>query len=346
MDTPRGWRMAGELRLSPRPPRNMKNRIVVLFALLLISGGFSVRAEQSNSPASALAPTSEIQVPPGFEVISNRWRAQNLGGGISPPPVMVTPAKAPPPPGYVEINGRLVPAGITNVPPVQLNEPDDEAKPGEPHNAMEKWLFQKIAETKSELQKTGLDSHMRQFHESMLNRFRGQLQDQRGQVQKNMEMAEAMRTNAATAWMHMPDPVEQGLSSSIARYERELADPALSPGLRESYASAVIDLKQKLTDHQTNAQLWADLRLARQSKDAEKISSAEHGVADYLAAKIGKPSGMSLDAVMKEYKKQTGGSHWFDRTTIIRAALVIIFLLPPLVLIFFALRKRRATQAK
>jgi hypothetical protein len=324
-------------------PAMRKNRIVGLLALLLVSDGFDVRAEQSNSLASPLATTSETRVPPGLEVISNRWRAQNLGGGMSPPPMMVTPATASPPPGYIEINGRLVPAGITNVPPVQLNEPDDEAKPGEPHNAMEKWLFQKIAETKSELRKTGLDSHMRQFQESMLNRLRGQLQDQRAQVQKSLEMAEAMRTNPATAWMHMPDPIEQGLSSSIARYERELADPALSPGLRESYASAVIDLKQKLEDHQTNAQLWADLRLARQTKDAGKISRAEHGVADYLAAKIGKPSGMGLDAVMKEYKKQTGGSHWFNRPTIIRAALVIIFLLPPLVLIFFALRKRRST---
>lgn len=319
-----------------------QNRKRTISVMLFVGACFTALAQQSNLPALRPAAASETQGLPGIEVISNRWEAQNLRG-IASPPDLITPAKAAPPPGFIEINGRLVPAGITNIPPIHLNEPDDDPKTGEPHNAMEKWLFQKISETKSELQKPGLDSPTRQFHESMLNRFRGQLQVERGRVQASMEMVEAMRTNPATAWMHLPDPIEQWLSSTIARYERELADPTLSPGLRESYANMVINLKEKLADHQTNAQLWADLRLARQSKDSEKISQAEQGVADYLAAKIGKPTGMRLDAVMKEYRKKTGASTWLDRTKIIRAVVVSVFLLPPLVLIFFVLRKRRST---
>jgi hypothetical protein len=69
-------------------------------------------------------------------------------------------------------------------------------------------------------------------------------------------------------------------------------------------------------------------------------------LANYLAANLGQiqgktyPSGMSLDAIMSEYRKQENGSHWFDSRAVIRALVIILFLLPPLVMGFVAFKKR------
>jgi hypothetical protein len=67
--------------------------------------------------------------------------------------------------------------------------------------------------------------------------------------------------------------------------------------------------KQRLADHQTNALLWANLRGASLSKDQEKIAKAERELSEYLTRRLSQiqgtnyPAGMSLRAIMQEYKK-------------------------------------------
>ncbi len=215
-----------------------------------------------------------------------------------------------------------------------------------PHDAMDAWLLQTIEKTKQDLQRPGLDATSRQFLEMSLRRLYGQWDDHQAQVQSNKAFIEAIRSNPRTALTNMPDPIEQSWSSAIAQKERELADPRLDPYRRQALETIVTTFKQQLADHTTNAQLWANLRLAQQSKDAEQMDHAKRELADYLAKSLGKiqgktyPTGMSLDAIMEEYREQGNGSHWFNSRTAIRTIILTVFLLPPLLMIYMAIKKR------
>lgn len=103
-----------------------------------------------------------------------------------------------------------------------------------------------------------------------------------------------------------------------------------------------------LADHQTNAQLWANVRQAEESKETEKVSRTKQELADYLAARLGAiqgktyPTGMSFDATIAAYNKQSRGGHWFENRSVIRSMIVAIWLLPPLIVTLMVLKKRRA----
>ncbi len=215
-----------------------------------------------------------------------------------------------------------------------------------PHDAMDAWLLQTIDKNKRDLQTPGLDAVSRQFLQRSLRRLYGQWNNHQAQVQNNKAFVETMHSNPKTALTNMPDPIEQSWSLAIAQKERELADTTLDPYRRQALEAIVATLKQQLADHTTNAQLWANLHQAQQSKDAETKAYAERELADYLEANLGKiqgkkyPPGMSLDAIMAEYQKQGNGSHWFNSRTAIRAIILTVFLLPPLVMIFMAIKKR------
>ena len=211
---------------------------------------------------------------------------------------------------------------------------------GAPRDPYETWLLKTIDDTKRELQQTNLPATYRRTLEWLLREHQGNLSDHQAQVQKKAEFIKSVRANPRTAWTNRSDPIEQAFASDVAKYERMLADPALAPNLRETYEAMLEGYKQDLADHKTNAQLWADLRMARQLKDHERIDLSEKQLADYLAIKLGKiqgkkySPGMSLDAVLEQYRIQAGGG--IDRRQVIRAILVFVMIAP---LVFFTIYK-------
>ena len=303
----------------------------VMLWLVIVAANIAAQADQTNLPAAV--PNGLANRPPGFEVLSNRWRTllgiSNFGGAPAPnsipPPFQHPPA--PPPPAWLNTNldTHFTVMETSNI---------------VPHDAMEAWLLKTIETNKFDLQKTNLDSHSRWMLEQHLRLLQGQWSDHEAQVESNKAFAEAIRSNPRGALTNMPDPITQALSLSVARTKSELADPTIDPYRRQAHETVLGTFKQQLADHETNAQLWADVHSARASGNQEEISNAEHMLADYLAAKIGKPKGMSLDAVMEEYKKRSGDYHWYDSRPIIRTTLLVVFLVPPTVMIFFALKKR------
>lgn len=137
-----------------------------------------------------------------------------------------------------------------------------------------------------------------------------------------------------------PDDTFGSTMSSRSSYlEQMAANTNVDPILRKNYEHLAVGYRKLITDHQTNAQLWANLRIARSSKDPEKIARAEQELADYLAAKLGNingkayPTNMSLQAILKEYKKAQPQK--FDPTVMIRGVIVIFLLLP---LFFYGVR--------
>jgi len=137
------------------------------------------------------------------------------------------------------------------------------------------------------------------------------------------------------------DFVSMALSNSIENYEGELANSNLDPALRQAFKQLLDERKRQLADHQTNAQLWANVHQAAQSKNPGELARAKQELADYLAARIRKPKGASLDAVIGEYQKKTGDRHWFDNETLIRSLLLIVLVCPLLLIVFLSFRKRR-----
>jgi hypothetical protein len=293
----------------------------------------TVQADQSNAPQAGIVITNaKTQSISGFEVLSNRWRTL-LGisnfGGMSAPNSLPPPQFAPPPSSPPWLNTNL-----------DTNFTVMETSNIVPHDAMEFWLLKSIQDKKDELQKPGLDQHSRQMIELALRQFQGQWDEHESQVESNKTLVANIRSNPRGALTNMPDPIAQALSLSVMRAENELSDPTLPAYRRQALETISATYKQQLADHETNAQLWLDLRLAQASKDGGKVADAEHKLADYLAAKIGKPKGMSLDTVMEEYKKRSGDYHSFNNRTIIRAIIIAFLLLPPVVMLFKAIRGR------
>lgn len=260
------------------------------------------------------------------------------------PPAMITSSQLSPP-----LTAWFMQAD-TNFDLLSTNK--EEFKIGGTPDAMEIGVLNRIKEIKSNLLQSKTDPNSRGMLEHLLKELRGELADHRALVQSNQAFAEAIRSNPRTAWTNMPDPIEQFLSLDVKRNERMLADSALDPNTRKMFERMLEDSRQKLADHKTNAQLWVNLNLARQSKFVEQTARAEKELADYLAANLGKiqgkkyPQGMSLDAIMKEYRKQENGSHWFDGRTAIRMIIFTFVLLLPLVMIFMAIKKRNRSRVR
>lgn len=256
-------------------------------------------------------------------------------------PSMSAPDRVPGSPWVTSANTNLPDANLND-----LNVVEQTTNLSAPRDAMEAWLLQMIESTKRDLGKLNLDVNTRQRLEWKMKRLQGQMADYQTQVQSNITIAAAMRSNPKTAFTNMLDPIAQSWSLTVKQYERELADPTLNPYRRQALETIVANAKQQLADHQTNAQLWANLVQAQLSRDSEKVASSQTKLAGYLETKLEKVQGkkyppeMSLDAVMEEYRKQGNGSHWFDNRTVIRTIIFIVFLLPPLVMIFMAIKKR------
>jgi hypothetical protein len=144
----------------------------------------------------------------------------------------------------------------------------------------------------------------------------------------------------------MTDSLEKVLATSIERYEQYLADPSLDPYHRSAYERLLDDTNQKLADHRTNAQLWANVLQARVSRDAEKVARNEQQLADYLAARMGKirgkpfPPGTSLSAVMKEYRTPRR----FVPRQVILTTLILLTISPLAIIAVLSLRARRVRR--
>jgi hypothetical protein len=129
------------------------------------------------------------------------------------------------------------------------------------------------------------------------------------QASNSAEMFKALQNLSGVATSNL-DFVELTLSKSVANLERDLNDP--DPITRKVAATMLEDRRKQLAEYRTNAQLWANLHQAKESGNAEKTSRASQELADYLAARLGSiqkktyPPGMSLDAVMKEYRIHYG----------------------------------------
>ena len=270
--------------------------------------------------------------------VQRNWSAA-IKKGVLPP--MSGPEKVPGSPWVMSASTNLPDTNF-----IDLNVVDQTSNSPALQDAIGKWLFQTIDSTKRDLEKPGLDANSRQLLEWKLKHLQGQMADHQTQVESNMTIAAAMRSDPKTAFTNMQDPISQSWSLTVAQNERELADPALNPYRRQALEIIMANAKQQLADHQTNAQLWANLVQAQLSRNSEQVASSQAKLADYLGSKLGKiqgktyPQGMSLDAIMDEYRKQGNGSHWFDSRTVIRTIIFTVFLLPPLVMLFMAIRKR------
>lgn len=122
-------------------------------------------------------------------------------------------------------------------------------------------------------------------------------------VQSNYTaQVQLMRTNPAAARTNGFNPIVVSLQQSVADYEWLATNG--DPVLRKTYATLAQDRKAQLADFTTNAQLWANLHQARESKDPDNVRKAKQALADYLGGKIGMPSGTSYDEVMNEYHRR------------------------------------------
>jgi hypothetical protein len=181
-----------------------------------------------------------------------------------------------------------------------------------PPDVYEVWCLKAIEDTKLKLQAPNLDANSQHSFNWLLRQLQGQLADHRALVQQNNAFVKSVQANPRTALTNIPDPIAYAFSRDVAHYERELAAPDLTTNERETDAAMLANFKFTLADNQTNAQLWADLHMAEQNKDAGKMVQSKQRLADYLAIKLGElqgktyPAGMSYDAVMNEYQKQVG----------------------------------------
>lgn len=211
------------------------------------------------------------------------------------------------------------------------------------------WLSHSIGDLERQLNQTNtgnLNTNYRASLEWILRLQRVKLTNHLENVKAQANFVGSVRSNSKTAWTNMPDPISEQLTLEVAKYQAQLADPTLAPGIRKSYERMLANYQEKLADHETNAFLWANLHLAEQNDNREQIASAKKHLAKFLAGQLGRmqgktyPTNMSLDAVLAEYSKQGGGSHWFGNPVAIRALLYVVMFLTPLILIVIVLRKR------
>ena len=103
------------------------------------------------------------------------------------------------------------------------------------------------------------------------------------------------------------DPMERQLSNIIAQYQEQVNKSATNSTSRMAYMGLLTNTQNRLLEHQIERH-WGELKEAVDAFEKEKIDRAEQALADTLAARLGRnrnrvyPSGMSLDAVLKEYK--------------------------------------------
>ena len=225
------------------------------------------------------------------------------------------------------------------------NSYGEQATNGLPQDVYEMAMRQAMADTRRQLEAPGLDTNTQHFLEGRLKQDEGLLASHQAQVQREAVFVQSIRANPRTGWTNMPDPGKELFSRGIEQYERELADPALPAHTRHIDELMLKSLKQRLADRNTDFQLWANLRMARERRNPEQIAQAERQLADYLSAKLGRiqgkqyPPGMSLDAIIKQYEIQAGGGK-FDRRRIVIAALVVVALVPAAFLVFRTLRRK------
>jgi hypothetical protein len=300
-------------------------KITATILILLVATACVARGDQLTN--------NNARPPSAFKMRLDEIKAEQK---IAQPrlPTQMSPFQVPPPPNSYQVNTNNL----------ETNEPETDSIP--PRDAMETWLLQKITSIKGDLQKTNLNPVVEQSLQMELWQFREQLTEHRAQVRDQTALAETLRTNPMSGLTNPPDLIGSMMSRSVENYERESANPALPPNLRKTFEMLAEERKQQLANHETNAQLWINLRLAQQSKNVEQVAHAKRELADYLAARLGKiqgktyPLGMSLEAIMAEYQKQSGDYHWFDNVTVIRAIILTVFLLPPLIMLFMAIKKR------
>jgi hypothetical protein len=214
------------------------------------------------------------------------------------------------------------------------------------HDPYEKWVLQTIDDLKRTLQNTNLNEGYRRSQEWMLRHQQESLAEHQAQVQKQLEFTKSVHADLQTAWTNILDPISESLTMDVARCQQDLADPLLTTNARASYQAMLEDYQQKLADHTTNARLWMNMRLAKQQHwSPEQTVLAKRQLADYLAVKLGVmqgktyPPGMSLEAVMKQYRRQVGGSE-ISRRNIVVAALALV-LLAPLAVFSWRIWRRR-----
>jgi hypothetical protein len=241
-----------------------------------------------------------------------------------PPVLMTTPQpRSAPAPWFLTVN--------TNFDLFGTNE--EEYKANVTGDAMEVGLLKKINDIKVSLTNSRLDSYSRGRFQHLLTEFRAKLADHREMIQKNRVFIASMRSNPTTGWTNMPDPIEQLLASDVRRDEQILANPSIDPNTRNMYEKLLWNSREKLADHETNAQLWINLRMAEQSGNTAKTAYAEKELANYLSVRLGKiqgkvyPPDMSLSAIMEQYQIQADGGK-FDRRKVIVSVIVLLTLLP------------------
>ena len=189
-----------------------------------------------------------------------------------------------------------------------------------PPDAMESWLRREISTTQADLQHTNMDELTRLTLSRQLWDFKERLAEHQAQVQTNLARVELLRTNKALATMDPPDFIGQRLSESIQHFQHEAANPNLPPMLRQTFQTLADNRAKRLADHETNVQLW-------QGKTY--------------------PPGMSLDAILKDYKKS--GSGWqMDRRTVVLVVLIVVLVSPVAFFGIYYLRRRKygAIQTK
>jgi hypothetical protein len=213
------------------------------------------------------------------------------------------------------------------------------------HDSMDSWILEKISDIKIKLQKTDLNPLVLQTLQTELWQFRGQLTNHRALVRERLSLVENMRTNHAVAATNNLDSIGTTIHRTISNFELQSANPALPSNMRKMYKTLAEDRRRQFDDHQTNAQLWANLRLAQQTANTERVTRSEGELADYLAARLGKiqgktyPQGMKLDAILNEYRIQAGEANRFKGVTITRIIMFTVFFLPPLVIFFIAFKR-------
>lgn len=178
---------------------------------------------------------------------------------------------------------------------------------------------------------------------------------QRNSLLPMTPLSDAIKTTNDTLWAAKwtnEFAITNIFSDMIARYRKELVDPALDPNHRPAVERLLANAMRKQADLSSNVQLWADLTQARRTKNAEKISDAQVQLVDYLAAKMEEKTGkkysrnMSLEELMKEYKRAYGQRADSSRRTQVVCVLICLTLLPSIFFIGYKLGRRRTVEAE
>lgn len=215
-----------------------------------------------------------------------------------------------------------------------------------PKDPLEITLIRSIDDTKRELDQTNLNPTYRKSLEHILIMSQEQLSNHEAQVQDNSAYIQSIQEDPKSSITNKPDPLVQAMASIINRYQAELTDTNLDPYRRKADIMILADYQEKLADHMTNIALWNNVTAAQSKNDSKGEAKAQQQLADYLSIKLGQmqgktyPKGMSLDAVMEQYRIQLGGSR-FDPRKIIIGALILVTLLPLLFLCYKMARRHK-----